>query len=33
MHYGAIVGSEADGQQFATLLDGSGIQVVIKAKE
>ena len=33
MHYGAIVGSEADAKKFARLLEGSGIQVVIKAKE
>jgi L-ascorbate metabolism protein UlaG (beta-lactamase superfamily) len=33
MHYGAIVGSEADAQRFAKLLEGSGIQVVIKQKE
>jgi L-ascorbate metabolism protein UlaG (beta-lactamase superfamily) len=33
MHYGAIVGSDADAKKFAKLLDGSGIQVVIKAKE
>jgi L-ascorbate metabolism protein UlaG (beta-lactamase superfamily) len=33
MHYGAIVGSDADAQKFAKLLEGSGIQVVIKKKE
>jgi L-ascorbate metabolism protein UlaG (beta-lactamase superfamily) len=33
MHYGAIVGSEEDAKKFAKLLEGSGIQVVIKAKE
>jgi len=33
MHYGAIVGSEADARRFAKLLDDSGIQVVIKRKE
>jgi L-ascorbate metabolism protein UlaG (beta-lactamase superfamily) len=33
MHYGAIVGSDADAKKFAKLLEGSGIQVVIKAKE
>ena len=33
MHYGSIIGSEADARQLARLLDGTGIQVVIKAKE
>ncbi|MGE5237133.1 MAG: MBL fold metallo-hydrolase [Acidobacteriota bacterium] len=33
MHYGAIVGSEADARKFAKLLTGSGIEVVIKTKE
>ncbi len=33
MHYGAIVGSDGDAKRFAALLDGSGIEVVIKAKE
>jgi L-ascorbate metabolism protein UlaG (beta-lactamase superfamily) len=33
MHYGAIVGSDADAKRFAKLLEGSGIKVVIKAKE
>jgi L-ascorbate metabolism protein UlaG (beta-lactamase superfamily) len=33
MHYGAIVGSDADAKKFAQLLEGSGIKVVIKAKE
>lgn len=33
MHYGAIVGSEADALKFAKLLEGSGIQVTIKRKE
>jgi L-ascorbate metabolism protein UlaG (beta-lactamase superfamily) len=33
MHYGAIVGSEADARRFAKLLEGSGIKVVIKTKE
>jgi L-ascorbate metabolism protein UlaG (beta-lactamase superfamily) len=33
MHYGAIVGSDADAKKFAKLLEGSGIKVVIKAKE
>jgi hypothetical protein len=27
------VGSDADAKKFAKLLEGSGIQVVIKAKE
>jgi L-ascorbate metabolism protein UlaG (beta-lactamase superfamily) len=33
MHYGAIVGSQADAARFAKLLEGSGITVVIKKKE
>jgi L-ascorbate metabolism protein UlaG (beta-lactamase superfamily) len=33
MHYGAIVGSESDAATFAKLLEGSGIEVVIKEKE
>jgi L-ascorbate metabolism protein UlaG (beta-lactamase superfamily) len=33
MHYGAIVGAEADAATFAKLLAGSGIEVVIKEKE
>jgi L-ascorbate metabolism protein UlaG (beta-lactamase superfamily) len=33
MHYGAIVGSEGDARRFAALLEGSGIEVVIKPKE
>ena len=33
MHYGAIVGSQADATRFAKLLEGSGIAVVIKKKE
>ncbi len=33
MHYGAIVGSDADAVRFAKLLENSGIQVVIKRKE
>ena len=33
MHYGSIVGSEADAKKFAKALEGSGIQVIIKAKE
>jgi L-ascorbate metabolism protein UlaG (beta-lactamase superfamily) len=33
MHYGAIVGSEADAATFAKLLQGSGIEVVVKQKE
>ncbi len=33
MHYGAIVGSDADARRFARLLEGSGIEVAIKAKE
>ncbi|MEW6337227.1 MAG: MBL fold metallo-hydrolase [Acidobacteriota bacterium] len=33
MHYGAIVGSDSDARTFATLLAGSGIEVVIKNRE
>jgi len=33
MHYGAIVGSEADAERFKTLLDGTGIDVQILEKE
>jgi len=33
MHYGAIVGSDADAVRFAKLLEGSGIRVEIKRKE
>ena len=33
MHYGAIVGGEADAARFAKLLAGSGIEVVIKTRE
>ncbi len=33
MHYGSIVGSDADAETFAELLAGSGIEVVIKSKE
>lgn len=33
MHYGAIVGSDADAVRFAKLLENSGIQVVIMRKE
>lgn len=33
MHYGSIVGSAADAARFATLLSGSGIEVVIKERE
>jgi len=33
MHYGAIVGSEADAATFSKLLEGSGIEVVVKEKE
>lgn len=32
MHYGTIVGEEADAKKFANLLADSGIQVVIKPK-
>jgi len=33
MHYGAIVGGDADARRFAELLAGSEIEVVIKQKE
>jgi len=33
MHYGAIVGDEADAKRFAGLLAGSGIAVEIRRKE
>lgn len=33
MHYGTIVGSDADARELARLLQGSGIEVVIKPKE
>ena len=33
MHYGSIIGSDADAKQLAELLQGSQIQVVIKTKE
>ena len=33
MHYGSIVGSEADAKKFAKALEGSGIQVVVMVKE
>jgi L-ascorbate metabolism protein UlaG (beta-lactamase superfamily) len=33
MHYGAIVGSQDDANRFASLLAGSGIEVVVKKKE
>jgi L-ascorbate metabolism protein UlaG (beta-lactamase superfamily) len=33
MHYGSIVGSKDDAATFAKLLEGSGIEVVIKQKE
>jgi L-ascorbate metabolism protein UlaG (beta-lactamase superfamily) len=33
MHYAAIVGSEADAAKFAQLLEGSGIEVVVKQRE
>lgn len=33
MHYGSIVGEEVDAKKFARLLEGSGIQVVIKTRE
>jgi L-ascorbate metabolism protein UlaG (beta-lactamase superfamily) len=33
MHYGSIVGSEADARRFAALLAGSGIAAVIMPKE
>lgn len=33
MHYGTIVGSDADARELARLLQGSGIEVVVKPKE
>ncbi|MCU0291282.1 MAG: MBL fold metallo-hydrolase [Thermoanaerobaculaceae bacterium] len=33
MHYGTIVGSDADALTFARELEGSGIEVVIKPRE
>jgi hypothetical protein len=33
MHYGSVVGSDADGDRFAKLLDGSGISVVVMRRE
>lgn len=33
MHYGSIVGSKDDAATFAKLLEGSGIEVVVKQKE
>jgi len=33
MHYGTIVGADADAKQFAKLLEGSGITVVILPRE
>jgi L-ascorbate metabolism protein UlaG (beta-lactamase superfamily) len=33
MHYGSVVGSEADARRFAALLAGSGIAAVIMPKE
>ena len=33
MHYGSIIGSAADAQRFAALLEGSGIEVVILERE
>ncbi|HVN77131.1 MAG TPA: MBL fold metallo-hydrolase [Thermoanaerobaculaceae bacterium] len=33
MHYGAIVGTDGDARRFAKLLEGSGIEVVVKRKE
>jgi L-ascorbate metabolism protein UlaG (beta-lactamase superfamily) len=33
MHYGAIVGGAADAGKLAKLLEGSGIEVVIKTRE
>lgn len=33
MHYGSIVGSDADAATFAHLLAGSGIEVLIKRRE
>ncbi len=33
MHYGSVVGSPADGERFAALLAGSGIEAVVMPKE
>ncbi|MBZ5587696.1 MAG: MBL fold metallo-hydrolase [Acidobacteriia bacterium] len=33
MHYGTVVGSDADAGRFAKLLDGSGFRVVIMPRE
>lgn len=33
MHYGTIVGSDADARELARLLEGSGVEVVVKPKE
>lgn len=33
MHYGTIVGADADGGRFTALLDGSGITVVVMRRE
>ncbi|MGD1147359.1 MAG: MBL fold metallo-hydrolase [Thermoanaerobaculaceae bacterium] len=33
MHYGSVVGSDADGGRFAKLLEGSGISVVVMQRE
>ncbi len=33
MHYGSIIGSDADAKELTRLLAGSGIQVVVKARE
>ncbi len=33
MHFGSVVGSEADGARFAALLKGSGIAAVVLKKE
>ena len=33
MHYGSVVGSDADGDRFAKLLAGSGISVVVMRRE
>ncbi len=33
MHYGTIVGSDADAHELASLLRGSGIEVVVKPRE
>ncbi len=33
MHYGTIVGSDADARRFARLLEGSGITVVVMSRE